>query len=173
MLHKDEAVRTGRFGNEGTGGQSFLDYDWKVGETYKFLVTAKPDGERRTAYSGYFFIPEKKEWKHLVTFSTITEGVLLKGCYSFVEDFRRNKISATKERVAHFGNGWIKDKEGKWVPLLQARFTGDANPVLNIDSYVDQDRFVLATGGETENKHTKLREVMTRPPTGVSLPEIK
>src|SRR6187551_718636 len=44
MLHKDDAVRVGRFGNEGTGGQSFFDYDWKDGETYRYFVTAKPDG---------------------------------------------------------------------------------------------------------------------------------
>src|SRR5262249_31579503 len=63
MQHKDDAVRIGRFGGEGTGGQSFFDYEWKTGETYRFLVSAKPDGTDRTAYSGYFFIPEKKEWK--------------------------------------------------------------------------------------------------------------
>jgi len=33
MLHKDDAVRVGRFGNEGTGSQCFLDPDWKGGET--------------------------------------------------------------------------------------------------------------------------------------------
>lgn len=33
LISKDAEVRTGRFGNEGTGGQSFLDLDWSVGET--------------------------------------------------------------------------------------------------------------------------------------------
>lgn len=47
-------------------------------------------------------VREKIQWKHLVTFSTITNGVLVKGNYSFVEDFRRNKISTTKERRASF-----------------------------------------------------------------------
>src|SRR4051812_14293858 len=46
MLHKDEKVRIGRFGGEGSGGQSFFDYDWKVGQTYRLMVTAKADGER-------------------------------------------------------------------------------------------------------------------------------
>src|SRR5687767_6972376 len=86
LLHKDDAVRVGRFGNEGTGGQSFLDYDWKVKETYRFLVTARADGAGRTAYTGHFFIPEQKAWKRLVTFSTLTpKGELLRGYYSFVE----------------------------------------------------------------------------------------
>ena len=44
LLHKGEGVRVGRFGNEGTGGQSFFDYDWKPGTAYRFLVTAAADG---------------------------------------------------------------------------------------------------------------------------------
>ncbi|AWM39765.1 hypothetical protein GobsT_18730 [Gemmata obscuriglobus] len=173
MLHKDAAVRVGRFGGEGTGGQSFFDYDWKIGETYRFLVTAKPDGDARTAYSGYFFVPEKTaggsggspakgQWKHLVTFSTLTKGDLLKGCYSFVEDFRRNKVSTTKERRASFGNGWIKPAKGEWVPLDKARFTADANPVTNIDAGAADGRYFLTTGGDIENKTTKLRDSITR-----------
>ncbi len=162
MLHKDDAVRVGRFGGEGTGGQSFFDYDWKVGETYRFLVTAKPDGDARTAYSGYFFVPEKKEWKHLVTFSTLTKSELLKGYYSFVEDFRRNKVSTTKERRASFGNGWVKSAKGEWVALDKARFTADANPVLNIDAGATAGRYFLATGGDIENKTTKLKEQIAR-----------
>ena len=163
MLHKDDAVRVQRFGGEGTGGQSFFDYEWKTGETYRFLVTAKPDGDTRTAYSGYFFVPEKKEWKHLVTFSTLTKGDLLKGCYSFVEDFRRNKVSTTKERRAVFGNGWVKPAKGEWVPLDKARFTADANPVLNIDAGATAGgSYFLATGGDIENKTTKLKEQIAR-----------
>src|SRR6478609_6183622 len=77
LLHKGEGVRVGRFGNEGTGGQSFFDHDWKVGQPYRFLVTAKADGPDRTAYSGYFRPPEAPEWRHLVTFSTLTKGELL------------------------------------------------------------------------------------------------
>src|SRR6185369_7546018 len=39
LIHQGEGVRIGRFGNEGTGGQSFFDYDWKSGQTYHFYVT--------------------------------------------------------------------------------------------------------------------------------------
>lgn len=162
MLHKDDAVRVGRFGGEGTGGQSFFDYDWRAGETYRFLVTAKPDGDTRTAYSGYFFVPDKKEWKHLVTFSTVTKGELLRGYYSFVEDFRRNKVSTTKERRALFGNGWVKPAKGDWVSLDKARFTADSNPVTNIDAGAAAGRYFLTTGGGVENKTTKLKELIAR-----------
>lgn len=157
LLHKDDAVRVGRFGNEGTGGQSFFDYDWKVGETYRCLVTAKADG-KRSEYAGYFYVPETKTWKHLVTFSTPTGGDLLKGNYSFVEDFKRDRVSTTHTRRAEFGPGWIKTPDGQWHPLGKARFTGDGNPVVNIDGGAVGGRMFLATGGMIENKTVPLRD---------------
>ena len=162
LLHKDAAVRVKRFGNEGTGGQSFFDFDWKVGTTYRLMVTAKPDGDDRTAYTGWFFMPEKREWKKLVTFSTLTPaGEQLRGLYSFIEDFRRNRVSATKVRRATFGNGWVKGMDGEWRALAKARFTADSNPALTIDAGATGERFFLATGGETANANTKLRELIT------------
>ncbi|HEY7315725.1 MAG TPA: DUF3472 domain-containing protein [Gemmataceae bacterium] len=162
LLHKDAKVRIGRFGGEGTGGQSFFDYDWKIGQTYRFLVTAKADGER-TEYGGWFYVPEDKAWKHLVTFSTITGGKPLRGYYSFVEDFKRDRVSTTKVRSAHFGNGWIKSKDGEWKALTKARFTADRNPVVNINAVLDGERFILATGGDTKNSDTKLGAIMELP----------
>lgn len=170
LLHKDEKVRIGRFGGEGTGGQSFFDYDWKIGETYRFLVTAKADGER-SEYSGWFFVPEDKAWKHLVTFSTITGGKHLSGCYSFVEDFKRDRVSAGKVRTAAFGNGWVKSKAGEWTALAKARFTADRNPVLTIDAGVEAGRFFLTTGGDTKNDGTPLGKVITLPETKSAPPE--
>jgi Domain of unknown function (DUF3472)/Domain of unknown function (DUF5077) len=170
LLYKDKKVRTGRFGGEGTGGQSFFDYDWKVGQAYRFLVTAKPNG-KRTEYAGYFYLPEEKAWRHLVTFSTITGGSRLRGYYSFVEDFKRDKVSTTRARVAQFGNGWIKTKDGNWSPLARARFTADSNPVTNINAAVVAGRFLLATGGATTNTGTKLREALVLPAMKRSPPE--
>jgi len=164
LLYQDKEVRIGRFGGEGTGGQSFLDYDWKIGTTYRFMVSAKVEDEKRTAFSAYFFIPEQKAWKHLVTFSTITAGKPLSGYYSFVEDFKRNKISATQTRQASYGPAWIKSaKDGQWTLASKAKFTGDSNPVMNINAGInpkDPTRFFLTTGGETKNTDTQLKETM-------------
>jgi hypothetical protein len=179
LLHKDEKVRIGRFGGEGTGGQSFFDYDWKPGQTYRFLVTARPNKDR-TEYAGYFFVPEDKSWKHLVTFSTITGGKYLVGYYSFVEDFKRDKVSMTRLRKAHFGNAWVRTKDGEWVAARKARFTADSNPITNIDASVDGERFFLATGADTRNDGTRLGGTIQLPatvtltaPTGLpGLPDI-
>lgn len=171
LLHQGSDVRIGRFGNEGTGGQSFFDFDWKPEQTHRFLVTARPDGSERTAYSGYFYLPEQKAWKHLVTFSTLSEGKQLGGYYSFVEDFKRDRVSATKERRASFGNGWVKPLKGELVPLLTAKFTADKNPVFNIDAGQLGPSYFLVTGGMTENKTTKLGNTIERKPKPEQPPE--
>lgn len=161
LLYKDDKVRIGRFGGEGTGGQSFFDYDWKIGQPYHLMVSGKPNGDRME-YSGHFYLPEEKAWKHLVTFSTITNARKLKGYYSFIEDFRRNGVSATQARSATYGNTWMKIGDD-WQFAPASRFTGDRNPAMNIDSAVRDDRFWLATGGETKNVGTKLGESLQLP----------
>lgn len=162
LVYKDEKTRIGRFGGEGSGGQSFYDYDWKTGQTYRFLLTAKINGER-TEYSGSFFVPEENAWRHLVTFSTITGGKLMSGFYSFIEDFKRDKVSATLIRLARYGNGWVKTTDNTWHALRRAKFTADANPSLAINAGVSESRFFLATGGATTNASTQLWKTMDIP----------
>lgn len=164
VLFQGEDVTVKRFGGEGTGGQSFFNFDWKVGETYRFLVTAKAE-EKKTAYAGWFYLPEKKEWKHLVTFRTRTGGEGLKGLYSFVEDFRRDGKSAGEVRRAVFGNEWISDANGKWQPLTQARFTASSSQweaKETIDAGAVGEKFYLQTGGET-TRSRELRSMIQRP----------
>jgi hypothetical protein len=164
VLYKADDVVARRFGGEGTGGQSFFDYDWKLHEPYRFLVTADVS-EKKTAYAAYFFLPESKTWKHLVTFRTISGGDRLKGLYSFIEDFRRDGKSANEARRAIFANGCARDPQGRWEPLLKARFTASGaswEAKHTIDAGVVKDRFYLQTGGDTTTT-TALRSVIERP----------
>ncbi|QNN25062.1 DUF3472 domain-containing protein [Planctomycetales bacterium ZRK34] len=169
ILHEGEGVKVSRFGGEGTGGKSMFDYDWQIGQTYRFLVTARPNGQR-TEYAGYFYLPEKQQWKHLVTFSTLTGGKHLGGYYSFVEDFRRNGESTKHAREALYTNGWVRDVSGAWRPLIEAKFTADSNPAMTIDAGVRDRWFYLVTGGQTENTGTKLWQKITRPVQAGSTP---
>ncbi len=156
-------VRVGRFGGEGTGGQSFFDYDWKKGVTYRFLVHVRPAAEGRAEYSGFFYIPDTKTWKHLVTFSSPYAPKELRGIHSFVEDFRRNGESTKFVRRADYANGAVRTTDGRWKPITTAKFTADGNKAVNIDAGVDAGRFFLATGGATENKTRKLWDKFTNP----------
>ena len=169
VLHEGKDVRVSRFGGEGTGGKSMFDYQWKIGQTYKFCIKATIEGDR-TAYAAYFYLNEENSWKHLATFATITGGEHLKGYYSFVEDFRRNYTSAENSRRASYGNGWVKTPEGQWIALTEATFTADRTPTLNIDAGIENNRFFLITGGDTKN-NTPLRTKMNRLPEGLNLPK--
>ena len=147
-IYKADDVRAKRFGGEGTGGQSFFDYPWKIGETCRFSVHATVEGDK-TSFASWFYLTETKTWKHLATFRTHTKGEHLKGIYSFIEDFRRDGKSATEIRKAGYTNGWVHTTKGDWTALTEARFTADRTPTENIDAGVIASGFYLQTGGET------------------------
>ena len=170
-LFNDPEMRIRRFGGEGTGGQCMGDFEWKLGETNRFLVRAKVEGEK-TAYTGY--VLQKGNWRKLVTFRVRTGGQPLKGLYSFVEDFRRDHKSAQETRKARFGEGWVKTINGDWVTLARARFTAsnaDWEAHETINAGLDHDWFVLQTGGDTKQS-LPLRSVIERPVLDVPIPKL-
>ncbi len=152
VLFEGEGVKVSRFGGEGTGGKSMYPHVWKPGETNRFLVEAKVEGDK-TAYTGWFFINEQRAWKQLVTFRTKAGGKPLRGLYSFVEDFRRDTRSATEVRSARFGHGWVQTPTGEWQPLAKARFTASnakTEAKETINAGVRDGWFFLTTGGATK-----------------------
>ncbi len=165
MLEKGEGVIDGRFGGEGTGGQSKLPFDWEIGKPTKFFVQAKPVGEF-TEFTGHIFDPTQNKWRLMATFRTHSKGIPLQGLYSFVEDFRRDFESAKIVHRASYSNGWVLDLEGKWQPMLNTRFTGDSTPSINVDAGPIADGFFLQTGGDTVQNTTKLWAKMTREAKG-------
>jgi hypothetical protein len=171
LLHQHADVRVGRFGNEGTGGQSFYDFDWKQDTTLKFAVAGRRVGNR-TQFAAFFLNPDVSEWMHLVTFSTLTPDRNLRGYYAFVEDFRRNRVSTTKTRRASFPNGWVMTPDRMWHALDRARFTADSNPVTNIRAGVNDNTFYLATGGQLSNDDAELQSIMRRDTSGDHPPEL-
>jgi hypothetical protein len=155
IINKDPAVRTGDFGNEGSGAQSFFTYDWKFNTTYAFMVKAKIVDDR-AEYSGYFRTPDSKRWQHLVTMSTPHEPTLLKGLHSFVEDFRRDDTSGREVRRATFSNAWMRKPDGSTYRLLTAMVTATPSNARAIDAEVSTLGITIASGGYTENRNTSL-----------------
>lgn len=123
MLKKGEGVNTGEFGNEGSGGQSFLRYNWKAGVTYKFLLKGEPDGASNTVYTAYFFAPEKGEWMLIASFRRPKTNTYLKRFHSFLENFIPEQ--GDKDRRVLFRNQWVGDVAGNWTELTKAVFTYD------------------------------------------------
>ncbi|MBI5623371.1 MAG: DUF3472 domain-containing protein [Elusimicrobia bacterium] len=161
ILYGDPKAVIKRFGGEGTGAQCKYPYAWQAGETYRFLVRATVQGDT-TAYTAWFYLNKTKQWKKLAVFRAPMEGSLLKGYYSFVEDFRRDGQSPRQQRRARFGPGWIRSATGKWEPVVKARFTADKTPLSNMNATTAGATFELATGGDVENT-TKLDSILSIP----------
>jgi hypothetical protein len=172
-LFVGEGVRANRFGGEGTGGHSDFDFPWKVGQTYRFYLTAKIHGNS-TAYAAYIFDPDKKTWMHVATFTAPDGGKKLTGLYSFIEDFHRNTHSATQVRRARYGNQWVQTADGKWTPITKAHFTASGAPWEakdTINAGVEGNELFLQTGGDTVEE-TKLRDIVERPQTDANPPQV-
>ena len=124
MLKKGADVYTGEFGNEGSGGQSYLKYPWKAGNTYRFLLQGKPTTDNYTIYTAYFFAPEENQWRLIASFKRPKTNTYLKSLYSFLENFTPD--TGNQSRMALYGNQWVWTSQDQWVELTEAKFTGDA-----------------------------------------------
>lgn len=124
LLKKGTGVYAGKFGNEGSGGQSFKKFMWKAGTTYKFLLKGEPTDDAHTDYSAYFYAPETGKWQLIASFRRPKSGNYLGNLYSFLENFVPDKGNITRKAI--YKNQWVYDKDQGWTPLKNAVFTADA-----------------------------------------------
>ena len=124
LLARGPEVNTGEFGNEGSGGQSYLVYPWRAGRTYRFLTRVVPDGQGNTVYTSWFGDKQADTWRWIASFRRPQTDTHLRRFHSFLENF--------DPRTGHLGrrgrheNVWVRDTEGNWHPCLEARFSVDA-----------------------------------------------
>lgn len=147
LVAKGEGVHAGDFGNEGTGGHSHWKHPWRLGETFRFLLHARVDGDA-TIYTGWFWLAEAKAWRLIASFRAPKDGKLPRGLYSFSENFAGENGDVRRE--AEFGDVFARAAEGPWTALGEARFTHDpTGATIRRDRWglVRGDRFVLGHGG--------------------------
>ncbi len=123
MLSKGEGVHTGEFGNEGAGGQSYLNFPWKAGRTYRFLLHAQRTNQAHIVYTAWWFAPEEGHWRQIASFSRPETFDDLTGLYSFLENFEPEM--GDHRRYGEFSHAWVADSAGHWASLNRARFTVD------------------------------------------------
>ncbi|MBO9203895.1 MULTISPECIES: DUF3472 domain-containing protein [Niastella] len=164
LLKKGAEVNAQDFGNEGSGGQSFMPYNWKAGTTYKFLLKGEPDGQNNTIYTAYFFSPEKNEWLLMASFKRPKTNTYLKRFHSFLENFNPNQ--GDKARKVLYGNQWICDNNGKWIELNKASFTYDNTARIgyrmDYTGGTEKGQFFLKNCGFF-NKYTTYKTLFERP----------
>ena len=135
------------FGNEGTGGHSHLVTAWRTNAPQRFLVHAKKDGTG-TIYTGYYMASNQKVWKLIASFRAPKDGNLLRGLYSFNENFWGD--NGHLKRAAEFGPAWITSKSGEWQQLSTGRFTHDAtgkSDRFDYDLTTKGKKWLLQNGG--------------------------
>lgn len=150
LLRKGKDVHIGEFGNEGSGGQSYLCYPWKAGRTYKFLMQVHPDNQGNTIYTAYFYAPEEKAWRLIASFQRPLTNTWYKHAHSFLENF--NPEQGYLSRKVMFGNQWVRSKDGKWTRITDATFTHDATASAGVrldyqGGETKDNRFYLMMGG--------------------------
>ncbi len=149
LVKKGEGVKVNDFGNEGSGGQSYMFYDWKAGERCRFLMGVRPDGNGNTVYTAYFFDNHKGKWQLVASFRRPQITTWYTGAHSFLENF--NPVMGYINRKACYTNQWARTVDGKWVPVTHARFTCDATGSqrqrLDYNGGVEGEGFFLTMGG--------------------------
>merc|ERR1712226_262720 len=53
-----EHTKVEGFGGEGTGGKSYIEFDWEIGVEYSMCVKCEEGSDGKAKYSGYFMHPD-------------------------------------------------------------------------------------------------------------------
>jgi hypothetical protein len=172
-LAKGPGVRAQDFGNEGSGGQSFLVFPWKAGVTYCFLTQVKPDGQGNTRYTSWFAEKDSSDWRLIASFRRPKTDKPLTGFHSFLENF--SPSFGHLGRSARYGNQWVRDTEGRWHEVTRGKFTGDGTARgrhrLDYAGGVRGEAFYLRNCGFFDQP-VKLDQVFERSSTSAESPEI-
>ncbi|WP_241507297.1 DUF3472 domain-containing protein [Aquimarina sediminis] len=168
MLGKGEGVTDGNFGGEGSGGQSYKVFNWKPGNTYKFLLKGEPSVNNSTDYTAYFYAPEENEWQLIASFRRPYTTTHLKRFHSFLENF--SPQTGYISRKGKYANQWVFDTEGTWHELTSAMFTGDITAKnkarLDYEGGVEENSFYLRNCGFF-NANTVIGSQLSRTPNGI------
>jgi hypothetical protein len=169
LLKKGSGVYSGEFGNEGSGGQSYLVYNWKPGVNYRFLLKVEPVGNNSTDYTAYFFDPQKSQWELIASFRRPYTNTYLKSPYSFLENFMTE--TGHIARKGNYTNQWVCNTNGVWLEMIRARFTADATARkesrMDYSGGVENGVFYLKNCGFF-SETTPLDIYFNRPATGIS-----
>ncbi len=113
-----------------------FDYDWRINETYKLLISQATDSAGNfSLYSGYIFLPRENKWKWIGTaklekrWNTIQQPAFYY--------YNRGK----EEMVVSTGPVWIQRSNGSWknmsVRTPSEKNDNLPNPTINLFGHVD------------------------------------
>ena len=175
----DPLTTTNRFGNEGTGVQTYRKGPyWTPGKYVQFITNCRPETTSYTTevngkptvhiqhnmlVSAWFNALDGKGWQYMATVRKRNSSTYFDSWYSFLENY--NASTGQANRIAYYRNGYMRARSnGKWYNRNSVWFSntdGDSNTGARTDygqGATDNpaDRtFFMQTGGYTSTNKTK------------------
>ena len=175
----DPLTTTNRFGNEGTGVQTYRKGPyWTPGKYVQFITNCRPETTSYTTYvngkptvhtqhnmlvSAWFNALDGKGWQYMATVRKRNSTTYFDAWYSFLENY--NASTGQANRIAYYRNGYMRARSnGKWYYRNSVGF-GHTDGGDNTGARTDYgqgttdnpaDRtFFMQTGGYTSTNKTK------------------
>ena len=175
----DPLTTTNRFGNEGTGVQTYRKGPyWTPGKYVQFITNCRPETTSYTTevngkptvhtqhnmlVSAWFNALDGKGWQYMATVRKRNSSTYFDSWYSFLENY--NASTGQANRIAYYRNGYMRARSnGKWYNRNTVGF-GHTDGGDNTGARTDYgqgatsnpaDRtFFMQTGGYTSTNQTK------------------
>ena len=175
----DPLTTTNRFGNEGTGVQTYRKGPyWTPGKYVQFITNCRPETTSYTTevngkptvhtqhnmlVSAWFNALDGKGWQYMATVRKRNSTTYFDSWYSFLENY--NPSTGQANRIAYYRNGYMRARSNcKWYNRNSVGF-GHTDGGDNTGARTDYgqgatdnpaDRtFFMQTGGYTSTKKTK------------------
>lgn len=175
----DPLTTTNRFGNEGTGVQTYRKGPyWTPGKYVQFITNCRPETTSYTTevngkptvhtqhnmlVSAWFNALDGKGWQYMATVRKRNSTTYFDAWYSFLENY--NASTGQANRIAYYRNGYMRARSnGKWYNRNSVGF-GHTDGGDNTGARTDYgqgatdnpaDRtFFMQTGGYTSTNKTK------------------
>lgn len=175
----DPLTITNRFGNEGTGVQTYRKGPyWTPGKYVQFITNCRPETTSYTTevngkptvhtqhnmlVSAWFNALDGKGWQYMATVRKRNSSTYFDSWYSFLENY--NASTGQANRIAYYRNGYMRARSnGKWYNRNSVGF-GHTDGGDNTGARTDYgqgatdnpaDRtFFMQTGGYTSTNKTK------------------
>ncbi|MFV0248330.1 MAG: DUF3472 domain-containing protein, partial [Tenacibaculum sp.] len=166
-LGSGQGVTVQDFGNEGSGKQCIMQFNWKTNTTYKFLIKGVPSKNNSTDYTAYFYAPELGKWQLVASLKRPKTSTYLTRLHSFLENF----VTSTGyiSRQVTYGNQWVYTTDKVWTEITNAKLTADATANnkdrLDFNGGITGGQFLLKNCGFF-NSNTSPGTLFSRTATG-------
>lgn len=175
----DPLTTTNRFGNEGTGVQTYRKGPyWTPGKYVQFITNCRPETTSYTTevngkptvhtqhnmlVSAWFNALDGKGWQYMATVRKRNSTTYFDAWYSFLENY--NASTGQANRIAYYRNGYMRARSnGKWYYRNSVGF-GHTDGGDNTGARTDYGQgttdnpanrtFFMQTGGYTSTNKTK------------------